>query len=341
MSQGTSLTLLITSAEPYEGKSTIVANLGRSMALTGRRTAIVDADLHRPIIHRFFDCPNEVGLSSVLVQNETLSEALQESQFPEIKVLTSGPPFPHPAELLGSDQMIALLEELKKRFDIVLLDTPAFLGVADIAVLAPAVDGVVLVARCGSVSEGPLRATCQQLAKVQAKAVGVVVNRVKKAVPRRYHRYYQQTRLDQVASKTHADRHPSSQPRSRDHTTLDAQRTVAQQPSLADVVETPQERVQVKNPLPEINGIGPTYEKALNAIGILTFAQLAEQDPDDLANRINVKLTAQRIRRDRWIEQAQERSDHRNYCQPSANGSSSESSLVYGKSGREGPIDVQ
>jgi capsular exopolysaccharide synthesis family protein len=206
MSQGTSSqTLLITSAEPYEGKSTIVANLGRSMALMGCRTAIVDADLHCPTIHRFFDCPNEVGLSSVLGQNETLSEALQESQFFELKVLTSGPPFPHPAELLGSDRMIALLEQLKKRFDIVLLDTPAFLGVADTAVLAPAVDGVVLVARCGSVSEGPLRATCQQLAKVQAKPVGVVVNRVKKAIPHSYQRYYQQARLDQVASEGLSD----------------------------------------------------------------------------------------------------------------------------------------
>jgi capsular exopolysaccharide synthesis family protein len=308
VSQGVSPKIfLITSAEPNEGKSTIVASLGRSMAQAGYTTVIVDADLYRPTVHRFFDCPNEVGLSSVLAQSTTLSVALRESPFSGLMVLTSGPPIPHPAELLGSDTMSALLEQLKKRFDIVLLDTPAFLGVADSAMLAPVVDGVVVVARCSGVSEGSLQAVCQQLAQMQARPVGVVVNRVKRAVPRRYLKYYEKARRDQVESKARIDRLTAPQPTLRHYVKVDAQRPGVHKPPLSELAQVPREGVEVKKPLAAINGIGPAYEKALNAIGILTLAQLAEQDPDDLANRIEVRLSAQRIRSERWIEQARER----------------------------------
>ena len=203
LSESTPLnTLLITSAEPNEGKSTIVANLARSMAQTGRRIVVLDTDLHCATIHTIFELPNEMGLSSVLEGNEKLSAALQESGFPGIQVLTSGPQIPNAAEALGSEKMIIVLEQLQKQFDIVLLDTPAFMGVADTAMLAPHIDGVMLVTRCGSIREASLRATCQQLENVNANLVGVVVNRVNVNLASRYRKYYQQAEIDQVVGES-------------------------------------------------------------------------------------------------------------------------------------------
>jgi receptor protein-tyrosine kinase len=202
LSENTPLnSLLITSAEPDEGKSTIVANLARSMAQTGRTIAVLDTDLHCATIHTIFELPNEIGLSSVLEGKVKLSAALQESEFPGIHVLTSGPQFPAPAEALGSEEMREVLRQLLKQFDIVLLDTPAFLGVADAAMLAPHVDGVMLIVRRGSIREASLRTTCQQLLNVNANLIGVIVNRVNVNLSSRYGKYYQQDKAYQVTDE--------------------------------------------------------------------------------------------------------------------------------------------
>jgi succinoglycan biosynthesis transport protein ExoP len=170
-------TLLVTSAEPREGKSTIVANLAFAIAQSGRTVIVVDGDLRRPTLHRIFDLSNEMGLSSMLKQDVTLDEAMQDSSIPGVQVLTSGPLPPDPAELLGSPRMTALIEQLAQQFDMVLLDTPSFLAVTDAAVLAPAVDGVVLVVGRTQAREEAVRAACQQLADVKVNSIGVVVNR--------------------------------------------------------------------------------------------------------------------------------------------------------------------
>jgi succinoglycan biosynthesis transport protein ExoP len=251
-------TLLVTSAEPKEGKSTIVANLAFAIAQSGRKVIVVDGDLRRPILHKIFDLSNEIGLSSILRQEVTLDEAAQDSKIPGVQVLTSGPLPPDPAELLGSPQMSALIEQLTQQFDMILLDTPAFPAVADVAVLAPSVDGVVLVVGRAQARGEAVRAARQQLTNVKARLVGVVVNRAKQDSSHRYYKYHQQTKI-----------------------------------------------AQVRDPLAEIYGIGPVYEKALNALGILTFAQLAEQDPEELAGKIRAYVTVKRIYRDRWTEQAQ------------------------------------
>ncbi len=300
-------TLLITSAEPKEGKSTIVTHLGYSMSLTGRKCIIVDADLYCPTIHKLFDLPNDVGLSSVLENIHVLSDALCETQYPDLFVLTSGPSVSNPTELLGSEQTIILLDELKKDFDMVLLDSPAFLGAADTAVLASTVDGVILVARRGSVKIAPLQATYKQLDGVHAKIVGVVVNRVKKHLPSSYHKYYRPSMLVQTKAKASAhssDITRSSQPMREDVDSLDTDRVETLIPSVSNDNEMPQVEMLVKDDLTEIKGIGPAHEKALNAIGISTFAQLAEQDAVDLANRIGGRITAQNICSNQWIDQA-------------------------------------
>ncbi len=170
-------TLLVTSAEAGEGKSTVVANLAFAIAQSGRNVIAVDGDLRRPTLHKAFDLFNEVGLSSVLRQEASFDEAVQDSKIPGIQVLTSGPLPLNPAELLGSPQMVALLEQLAQQFDMVLLDTPALLAVTDAAVLAPMVDGVVLVVGRAQVRQERAWAARQQLAGVKANSIGVVVNR--------------------------------------------------------------------------------------------------------------------------------------------------------------------
>jgi non-specific protein-tyrosine kinase len=170
-------TLLVTSAEPREGKSTIVANLALAIAQSGRKVIVVDGDLRRPTLHKIFELSNEIGLSSILKQEATLDEAVQDSKIAGVQALTSGPLPPHPAELLGSPQMTALLEQLAQQFDMVVLDTPSLLAVTDAAVLAPTVDGVVLVVGRAQAQREAVRAARQQLANVKARSIGVVVNR--------------------------------------------------------------------------------------------------------------------------------------------------------------------
>jgi capsular exopolysaccharide synthesis family protein len=170
-------TLLITSAEPREGKSTIVANLALAMARSGCRIIVVDGDLRLPTLHKIFGLSNEMGLSNILKQEATLDEAVQEGQVPGVWVLTSGASPPNPAELLGSSQMTSLIEQLARQFDVVLVDAPSLIAVTDPAVLAPTVDGVLLVVGRAQARRETVRAACQHLADVRAKSIGVVVNR--------------------------------------------------------------------------------------------------------------------------------------------------------------------
>jgi non-specific protein-tyrosine kinase len=170
-------TLLVTSAGSGEGKSTIVANLAFAIAQSGRRVVVVDGDLRRPALHEMFGLSNELGLSNVLKQEVSLEEAVQSSRMPGVQVLTSGP-LPHnPAEWLNSPQMAALIKRLGHQCDMVLVDAPALLAVTDAAVLAPTVDGVLLVVERAQTRREAVRAARQQLVDVKARWVGLVVNR--------------------------------------------------------------------------------------------------------------------------------------------------------------------
>lgn len=170
-------TLLVTSAEPGEGKSTIVVNLALAIAHSGRKVIIIDADFRLPTLHKFFSLPNNIGLSNILTQNVPLAQALQSSAIAEVKILTSGPLPPRPVELLDSDPMAQLLNALKQNFDVILVDSPALLAVADAAVIASLVDGVILVVGQAQTRQEAIRAVQSQLATVKAQVIGVIVNR--------------------------------------------------------------------------------------------------------------------------------------------------------------------
>jgi non-specific protein-tyrosine kinase len=193
-------TLLLTSADIGEGKSTVTANLAVAIAKSGRSVVTIDCDLHVPTLHTLFKLPNEFGLTSVLTKQVSVAGVVQKSSVPNLYVITSGPALPDPAkspelkqitpsalanrleqgtELLGSQEMESLIEQLKREFDVVLLDTPALLSVTDAAVLAPLVDMVVLVVATERSHRDAVRMVREQLDSAHAKAIGVVINRDK------------------------------------------------------------------------------------------------------------------------------------------------------------------
>jgi non-specific protein-tyrosine kinase len=171
-------TLLVTSTAPDEGKSTTVANLAVTMAQAEQSVLLVDCDLRRPSLHTLFGRPNEQGLTSSILDTEA-PPAIQETGVPGLRLLTSGPLPPRPADLLGSKRMEALIARLRGAADIVLFDTPPVVAVTDAAVLAPRVDGVLLVLQAGHTRRDRAREARQRLEKVKAHIVGVVLNGAK------------------------------------------------------------------------------------------------------------------------------------------------------------------
>ncbi len=165
-------TVLITSSEPGEGKSTITTNLAIAIAQAGKNVIVVDCDLHVPMQHKIIGLSNEVGLSTVLTQQTKLEKAIQATTYPGFSVLTSGPLPVNPTKLLSSSHMKSLVQWLSQQYDIVLLDTPAFLAVADTSTLITLADGVLFVARRNYIRADVIREACQQLADLNARYPG-------------------------------------------------------------------------------------------------------------------------------------------------------------------------
>ncbi|NOZ50291.1 MAG: CpsD/CapB family tyrosine-protein kinase [Chloroflexi bacterium] len=168
-------TLLITSAEPDEGKSTTLANLGVIYAQTGKRVVLIDSDLRRPRLHQLFGLNNNVGLSSAILDADA-ALPLQNTDIPGLQVITSGPLPPNPADLLASQRMSNLLQQLCEEADIILLDAPPVIAVTDAAVLATKVDGVLLAVSAGRTTRDHAQRAKALLDKVKARIVGAVLN---------------------------------------------------------------------------------------------------------------------------------------------------------------------
>lgn len=185
-------TLLVTSSSPGEGKSTTTANLAVVLAQTGQKVIVVDTDLRRPVLHRVFDVPNNTGLTSALLANDTgrVVEHMQATEVDNLTVLTSGPIPPNPSELLGSLRMGALVEALSGQADIVIFDSPPVLAVTDAVVLARQVDGVLLVVDAGHTKEHALAAAASELQKTGGNVLGVALNRLDSRRGYYYYYYY-------------------------------------------------------------------------------------------------------------------------------------------------------
>lgn len=175
-------TLLVTSGKPGEGKTTTVINTAISLADTGARVLIIDADLRRPMVHNVLKLVNAAGLSTALSRTMNEQDVLSLIDQPpgtKLHVMTSGPIPPNPAELLGSNQMRQLLQTLEPHFDQIVIDSPPVTNVTDAVLLASMVDGVVLVVHGGRSTRELARRTRQLLRSVNARIFGVVLNNVK------------------------------------------------------------------------------------------------------------------------------------------------------------------
>ena len=185
--------ILVTSATPQEGKTTVTANLAVVLAQGERKVTVIDADLRRPQLHRKFGLMNRVGLSDLFLLMRPLEAfpqgAIQYLPAAGLAVVTSGKLPPNPAELLTSQKMSQFLDMLGQECDMVLIDTPPVLTVTDAAALAPCVDGVILVAKPGKTRLRDFQQALEQLHISGARVLGVVLNEVEPR-SRKYGYYY-------------------------------------------------------------------------------------------------------------------------------------------------------
>ena len=169
--------ILVTSAVPQEGKTTISANSALVLAQRGGRVLLVDADLRRPGIDRIFGFRSAAGLSTLISGAQKFEEAaVPFADCPNLTILPAGPIPPQPAELLGSSVMKDYIARWRREFDHVVIDSPPCLSVTDAVVLSPEADRVILVARSGKTTKIVLRRACDLLAQVNARVMGIVLN---------------------------------------------------------------------------------------------------------------------------------------------------------------------
>ena len=178
-------TILVTSPGPSEGKSTIAANLATIITQGGKKVILLDADLRRPATHKLVKTTNRLGLSDIFL-GKPIQEVLQTyGTTSQLQVITSGSIPPNPAELLSSERMVQLLDELKEMADVVIIDSPPFV-VSDASVLASRVDGVLMVIQPGVTFKDATASMVEQLKRANARVLGAVFNRI----PRNRGYYY-------------------------------------------------------------------------------------------------------------------------------------------------------
>ncbi len=168
--------IVVTSAMPDEGKTTSACNIALTLALTGSRVVLVEADLRKPRVCDYLGLDSGAGLTNVLAGQHSLDDVLVPWKRRTLTVLPAGPVPPNPSELLGSQHMGTLIQALAAQYDHVIIDTPPLLPVTDAAVLATVADGAVLIVRHGRSSRDDLELAVQALAAVNARLLGTVLN---------------------------------------------------------------------------------------------------------------------------------------------------------------------
>lgn len=170
--------LLVTSPNPGEGKTTTAANLAIAMAQAGKRVILVDADLRRPYLHTLFGISNNAGLSHLFWEQGLVAESiLQDTPVPGLQLIPSGQLPPNPSELLDSKQMATILASYREHADIVILDSPPVLAVADASILGSLCSGAVLVIDAGRTRTDTARQAAENLHATNTKILGIVLNK--------------------------------------------------------------------------------------------------------------------------------------------------------------------
>jgi tyrosine-protein kinase Etk/Wzc len=169
-------TILVTSANPSEGKSTTVSNLAIAFAQAGKKVLVVDTDFRKPNLNVEFDLNRSPGITDVLFNTSELKAAIQQTVIKNLDLLCCGTIPSNPSELLGSTAMKAFMDKLKEKYDMVLFDSPPVLAVTDSSILSTLVDGVIVVASAGQTRTDSFFRTMESLEGVRAHVLGVVLN---------------------------------------------------------------------------------------------------------------------------------------------------------------------
>lgn len=178
--------IVFTSSLSGEGRSTVIANLAVAMAITGKRVVIMDCDFRKPTIHKQFSVSNSMGLTNILLQDRKIEESIITTDVPNLYILTSGPILSNPSELLESKNMKDILNEVTRNFDIVLIDTPPILPIADAQIMSALSQGTIIVSSYGKTEKNELVNAKENIEKVGGKILGVVINKI----PQKYNNNY-------------------------------------------------------------------------------------------------------------------------------------------------------
>ena len=170
--------IVVTSSIEGEGKSTIISNLAVTMANINKRVVIVDCNLRSPTIHKRFSLPNSKGITSILVQNRRIEECVLTTNIPNLYIIPSGPISSNPSELLGSKKMKEILNELSNSFDMILIDTPPIIYIADAQILSALAQGTIIVTSYGKSAKNELLNAKDMIEKVRGKILGVIINKI-------------------------------------------------------------------------------------------------------------------------------------------------------------------
>ncbi|QNQ82772.1 CpsD/CapB family tyrosine-protein kinase [Lactobacillus sp. PV037] len=174
--------LAFTSANISEGKSTVTANVAVTMAQSGKKVLLIDADLHRPTLHQTFNIPNKAGLTTILTSESAeinLSDIVKSGVVDNLSVLPSGPIPPNPSELLGSKRMHDFLDNVSNHYDMVIIDMAPVLEISDSQVLAGEMDGVILVVREGVTQKAGIARAVELLKMTKTRILGYIMNDVR------------------------------------------------------------------------------------------------------------------------------------------------------------------
>jgi capsular exopolysaccharide synthesis family protein len=171
-----SKTIVVCSANPREGKTTSVIYLGTTLAQSGQRVLLIDTDMRRPRLHVSLGVQRQPGLSNLILGEDNYDEVIRPTDVPNLFVLPCGPLPPNPAELIMTNRFEAVLAELGKRFDRIILDSPPIQAVTDAVVLSRRTDGVIFVVRAGKTMREELKRSSRQIRDVGGAIFGVIVN---------------------------------------------------------------------------------------------------------------------------------------------------------------------
>lgn len=169
--------MLVTSAQPSEGKTTTSWAIAMGFARMGKRVVIIDVDLRRPSLHRRIGFDNKSGMSSLLTSADPVETVIQQTQLPNLSAIPSGPIPPSPTELLSSHRMQAILDELADKFEVVVVDSPPILGLADAPLMAALVDGVIFVVESDRGRRGTMKAAMRRLRAMRPILLGAVLTK--------------------------------------------------------------------------------------------------------------------------------------------------------------------